>query len=87
MTPTQDVKFAGLTTEELADIWYAVAGAEIRHPGCFTKVLEAANDELLRRMGAELAPFVEDRFRRLRATDAAEDAEANAKAGSDASCG
>jgi hypothetical protein len=80
------MKFAGLTNEELADIWYAVAGAEIRHPGCFTALLEQSNDELFRRLGGGVAPFVEERFRQLRAVDAVEDAEANARAASEPSC-
>jgi rubrerythrin len=71
------MKFATFTNEELSDIWYALAGAEIRHPGRFSEVLEASNDELLKRMGTGLAPFLDDRFRELRAVDAAEDVRAN----------
>lgn len=80
------MRFECLSDEDLADMWYAVAGAEIRHPGCFTALLERSNDELFRRMGSRLAPFLAERFRHLRATDAMEDAEANAKASSDQSC-
>jgi hypothetical protein len=78
--------FEGLSTSELADIWYAVAGAEIRHPGCFTVVLEASDDELRRRLGDGLAPFLDHRFARLRPVDAVEDAEATRRAASDVSC-
>jgi hypothetical protein len=70
------MNFECLTDEQLADVWYALAGAEIRHPGCFTALLEQSNDELFRRMGNRLAPFIEERFRQLRRTDAVEDAEA-----------
>ena len=78
--------FEGLSTAELADIWYAVAGAEIRHPGCFTAVLEASDDEMRRRLGDGLAGFVNERFARLRPADSQEDAEAGRRAVSDASC-
>lgn len=78
--------FEGLSTSELADIWYAVAGAEIRHPGCFTAVLEASDEELRRRLGDGLAEFVRDRFARLRSADSEEDAEAVRRATSEASC-
>ena len=30
-----DARFVGLSNEELADIWYALGGAETRHPGGF----------------------------------------------------
>lgn len=76
----------GLNDDELADVWYALAGVEIRHPGCFTALLEQSHAELSRRLGETLAPFVEERFRKLRPVDALEDARANEKATSDASC-
>ena len=78
--------FTGLSNESLADVWYALAGAEIRHPGCFAGLLEAANDALFARLGNGLAAFVEERFRPLRAIDATEDAAANARASSERSC-
>ena len=78
--------FGPFSNEALADIWYALAGTEIRHPGCFTGLLEAAHDALGKRLGHDLAGFVEKRFRGLRASDAAEDAEANARATSEGSC-
>ena len=77
---------ASLSDEALADIWYALAGAEIRHPGCFTGLLEATNDALFSRLGHGLAAFVEERFRALRSVDAAEDAVANVRATSETSC-
>ncbi len=77
---------ASLSDQALADIWYAVAGAEIRHPGCFTGLLEVTNDVLFSRLGDGLAAFVEERFRALRGVDAAEDAAANVRATSESSC-
>ena len=78
--------FGPLPNEALADIWYTLAGTEIRHPGCFTGLLEAAHDALDKRLGPDLAAFVEKRFRGLRASDTTEDAEANARATSEGSC-
>jgi hypothetical protein len=78
--------FERLSDDSLADVWYALAGAEIRHPGCFTGLLEAAHGVLAARLGHRLAAFVEERFRDLRRVDAAEDADANAKAASEGSC-
>jgi hypothetical protein len=78
--------FDGMTNDEVADVWYALAGAEIRHPGCFARILEDSHAELLRRLGNSLAPFVEERFRKLRAQDAPDDAIANVRATSDTSC-
>lgn len=75
-----------LSNEDLADAWYAVAGAEIRHPGCFTSLLERSNAELARRLGDRFAPFVEERFRAIRPIDAVEDRDANARAASDTAC-
>ena len=80
------MSFDGLSNSEVADIWYAVAGAENRHPGCFTAVLEGSDDELRRRLGDGLAPYLNERFARLRPVDAAEDAEAASRATSDVSC-
>jgi len=83
--PSPDA-FGSLSDAALADVWYALAGVEIRHPGCFTGLLEAAHDALEARFGDGLAAFVEERFRNLRHVDAAEDAQANARAASEASC-
>jgi hypothetical protein len=79
------MKFVALDNDELADVWYALAGAEIRHPGCFTAMLEASHDELLKRMGSGLAPFIDGRFAKLRSTDAVEDVSAT-RAASESSC-
>ena len=79
------MKFGALDNDELADVWYALAGAEIRHPGCFTAILEASHDELLKRLGSGLASFIDGRFVTLRSTDADEDLSA-AQAASESSC-
>jgi hypothetical protein len=84
-TYSETMKFAALDNDELADVWYALAGAEIRHPGCFTAMLEASHEELLKRLGSGLASFVDGRFAKLRSKDAAEDLSAT-KAASDSSC-
>lgn len=80
------MRFDDVSTGELADIWYAVAGAEIRHPGCFTGLLDGSYAELLRRLGGTLDTFVDRRFAKLRALDAADDAFANERAASEPSC-
>jgi hypothetical protein len=80
------VTFQGIGDEELADIWYALSGAEIRHPGCFTRLLQTCYDELLRRRGDSVATFLDTRFRRLRAVDASEDVRANRSAETDRTC-
>ena len=79
----RDVRFSGLSTEELADIWYALGGAETRHPGGFSVMVDAAMRDLTDRLGSDLAPFLEERFRKYRLIDSKEDAEANKKAALD----
>jgi hypothetical protein len=77
----KDARFAGLSTEELADIWYALGGAETRHPGGFSALVDAAMHDLTARLDSNLAPFLEVRFRPYRLVDSREDADANAKTG------
>ena len=72
-------KFQNLTDGELADIWYALGGAEARHTGGFTQLLDAAFAELNGRLGDSLAPFLEERYRPYRLADSKEDAAANAR--------
>lgn len=84
-TYCEEMKFVALDNDELADVWYALAGAEIRHPGCFTAILEASHQELLKRMGGGLASFVDLRFAKLRSADAVEDVSAT-RAASESSC-
>ena len=79
----RDVRFNGLSTEELADIWYALGGAETRHPGGFSVLVDVAIRDLTDRLGSGLAPFLEARFRKYRLIDSKEDAEANKKAALD----
>ena len=76
----QDQRFHALSTEELADIWYALGGAETRHPGFFSDLVDSTMRELNSRLDANLTPFLEQRFREHRFVDSKEDAEANAKA-------
>ena len=75
-----DERFKGLSNEELADIWYALAGADTRHPGGFSGLVDTTMLELIARLDSELTPFLEQRFRRYRLADSKEDAEANVKA-------
>jgi hypothetical protein len=72
-----DERFRGLATEELADIWYALSGAEIRHTDCFKNLVDAAIAELELREGAALPAFLDKRFAKLRAVDAMVDVDAN----------
>ncbi len=80
-----DVTFNGASDEELADVWYALSGAEIRHTGCFAALVDSAYAELLKRKGDAVAPFLDQRFRPLRAVDTAEDVAATAHA-TEAAC-
>ena len=72
-----DERFRGLSDEELADIWYALSGAEIRHPDCFKLLVDASIHELEQRRGVAIREFLDNRFATLRAVDASEDAVAN----------
>ena len=81
----RDPRFIGLSTEDLADIWYALGGAETRHPGGFSGLVDSTMQELDERLGDNLAAFLEPRYRRYRFIDSKEDAAANAKAAADGS--
>jgi len=74
-----DARFRTLSDADLADIWYALSGADIRHPDCFKPLADATMTELERRKGRSVSAFLDDRFARFRGTDAPEDAAANAK--------
>ena len=77
---TMDTRFERLTNEELADIWYALSGAEIRHTDVFQPLVDASLQELDRRLPGTLREFLDLRFARLRSVDVPEDAIATAKA-------
>ena len=75
-----DTRFEGLNNEELADIWYALSGAEIRHTDVFRPLVDASLHELDRRLADKLREFLDLRFAKLRSIDVPEDAIATAKA-------
>jgi hypothetical protein len=79
-----DARLVGLSNEELADIWYALGGAETRHPGGFGELVDSALRELNSRLGDDLSSFLEPRFRPYRFIDSKEDAAANVSAAVDA---
>ena len=72
-----DERFRALSDQELADIWYALSGAEIRHPDCFKPLVDASIHELELRQGNAVREFLDGRFAKLRAVDASEDVAAN----------
>ena len=74
-----DERFRGLSNEELADIWYALSGAEIRHTGRYEALVDATLHELEERLPQSLRRFLDERFKELRVIDAPEDAIANLK--------
>jgi hypothetical protein len=61
-----DQRFSDLSDEDRADIWYALAGAEIRHTDCFKHLVDATIYELELRKGAGVRPFLDLRFEHLR---------------------
>lgn len=71
-----DIRFDSIEDAELADIWYALSGAAIRHPDHFTPLTDAVFRELLDRRGVGLTPFLEQRYRPFRLDDSREDAAA-----------
>jgi hypothetical protein len=72
-----NIRFQSLEDGELADIWYALGGAEARHPEHFKRLMDMAFDELLERRGEGLNPWLEERFRPFRLADSRDDAHAN----------
>ena len=79
LTPLEDVlmpniRFQSFEDGELADIWYALGGAAVRHPDHFKPLMDLAATELLERRGAGLNPWLEERFRPFRLADSREDA-------------
>jgi len=72
-----DIRFNSIEDTELADLWYAVGGAAVRHPGHFQPLYEALSTELLARRGEGLNPWLEQRFREFRLVDSKDDILAN----------
>ena len=80
-----DIRFQSFEDGDLADIWYALSGAAIRHPEHFKSLTDAVLDELVERRSAGLNPWLEQRFRAIRLVDSKEDAEANRRVSPEAS--
>ena len=74
-----DPRFQSLEDGDLADIWYALGGAAVRHAERFQPLMDACFQELVERRGDGLNPWLEQRFREIRLRDSKEDAEANLK--------
>jgi hypothetical protein len=72
-----DLRFQSFEDAELADIWYALSGAAIRHPDHFQPLAEKCFQELFERRGEGLNPWLEQRYRSFRLADSREDAHAN----------
>ena len=72
-----DIRFQSFEDGELADIWYALGGAAIRHPEHFKPLMDSVATELLDRRGVGLNPWLETRFRPFRLADSRDDAHAN----------
>jgi len=72
-----DIRFDSIEDGELADIWYALGGAAVRHSAHFQRLFDAVAAELLERRGEGLNPWLEQRFREFRSIDSREDARAN----------
>ena len=74
-----DIRFQSFEDGDLADIWYALAGAAIHHPEHFQKLVDDCLNELIDRRGEGLNPWLEERHRAFRLADSKEDAKANKK--------
>ena len=72
-----DIRFQSFEDGELADIWYALGGAAVRHPEHFKPLMDSVATELLDRRGVGLNPWLEERYRAFRLADSREDAYAN----------
>ena len=77
MPGMSDIRFQSFEDSDLADIWYALGGAAVRHPDHFQKLMDQCLQELIDRRGEGLNPWLEERFRAFRLTDSKEDAEVN----------
>lgn len=74
-----DLRFQSLEDGELADLWYAVFGAAIRHADRFQPMADLLLKELLDRRGEGLNPWLEERFREIRLVDSRSDAQATSE--------
>ena len=72
-----DIRFQSLEDGDLADIWYALGGAAVRHPDPFQKLMDECLLELQDRRAESLKPWLEERFRPFRLADSKADAAAN----------
>jgi hypothetical protein len=74
-----DIRFQSIEDGPLADIWYALGGAAVRHPEHFKDLMDDCFKELESRRGEGLKTWLEERFRPFRLADSKEDAETNMK--------
>jgi hypothetical protein len=74
-----DIRFQSIEDGPLADIWYALGGAAVRHPDHFKTLMDDCFKELESRRGDGLKVWIEERFRPFRLVDSKEDAETNVK--------
>src|SRR5258707_15113243 len=72
-----DIRFQSIEDGDLADVWYALGGAAVRHPDHFQKLMDECFQELLERREAGLKPWLEERFRPFRLADSREDPASN----------
>lgn len=64
-----DPRFQSLEDGDLADIWYALGGAAVRHPAYFQRLMDACFEELFERRGDGVNLWLEQRFREFRSQD------------------
>ena len=74
-----DIRFQSIEDGPLADIWYALGGAAVRHPEHFKELMDDCFQELESRRGEGLKTWLEERFRPFRLADSKEDADSNRK--------
>ena len=72
-----DIRFQSIEDGPLADIWYALGGAAVRHPEHFKDLMDDCFKELESRRGEGLKTWLEERFRPFRLADSRDDAETN----------
>ena len=74
-----DIRFQSIEDGPLADIWYALGGAAVRHPEHFKELMDDCFQELESRRGEGLKTWLKARFRPFRLADSKEDADTNRK--------